>query len=254
MKTTICYKFNLQAIKNHTHFLVQKDIFPSVYFIPMDKQVLFISPCQENVYMTLSNENKEGVKINNYINNIVEDNTLNFNHVFAINKKDFKGFLKNANKNDSFYFDITLQDQNISGNCSILKAKKEINEADIPFIGTVDIKNSEDYYVNLLLQFLLFTNFNFKEINWNKSILNINLRYYSSINNSLNAYKDELKNIKIFNDETNKVTSVNIYADDIINVYSSQILIAHCYSDYSNSDSNKDVLTKVRNYFIAAAK
>lgn len=248
MKTTLYYRFNLQTIKNHIHFLIEKDPFTNVYFIPINNQILFISPCQENIYLTLSDENNETDTIKNYINNTIENDTLNFNDVFSINKKEFGKFLKNANGRDSFYFNITLKDEIISGNCSILKSKKEINEATIPFHGIVEKKDCKNYELKSILQFLLFKNFNFKEIDWNNSIFNLNLRYYGSIYNSLNAYKNELTNIKIFNDEVNKVINVNIYSDDGVNVYSSQILIAHTIQKINENDSNKDILTEVKKF------
>lgn len=63
--------------------------------------MLFISPNEENLYLTLSYENNDILNIKDYIQNTIEWYRLKFDHIFEINKKEFRKFLKNGNKEDT---------------------------------------------------------------------------------------------------------------------------------------------------------
>lgn len=250
MKTTISYKFDLESIKSHIYFSVKNDDFESVYFIPINNQMLFIGHTKENLYLTLSYENNDILNIKDYIQNTIEWYRLKFDHIFEINKEEFRKFLKNGNKKDTFFFDLIIENESISGYCCILKNKKDINNNPVNFIGEVKKINSEDDNIKRILEYIIFRKFNFKETTSNKDILNINLKYYGLINNLLNKYKGDFINIKFFDDEINNLTSVNINIEYNNNIVQIQILILHI--DYTKSDEllenngMKDILSNLK--------
>lgn len=247
-RNIVRFKFDLPSIKNFVYFLTNDTEYEEAYFIPIKNKVFFVSLCRENYYLTMSNENSK-VNTLKVIQNDVNDGKLNFKYVFAVEKSELKQFLKTANSNCEFYFNLTDDGDTINGGCIIWRNKVAAKEAELQFPGKVQLMTSENYNLKIILSVLLYRYFDFKEIDFSKNSLNIELKYYSAIEKCINSYKNHSIHVALSADRANKITNVSIYADDCVNVYFSQIIIAQAIkNDFGVYERNNDVLTYFRKY------
>lgn len=196
--------------------------------------------------MTLSNENKEVESIKKYINNTIENDEINFNHVFSIDKKEFAKFLKNSNKKSEFTFELTEEGGFISGVCSILKNGKVIDNVFNPAKCLTDLANPKYTNVKNLLRLIFQMNFNFENVNINLHSLEVDLKYIAAIYNSIKNFNKNNVILKIAKDEENNITSILAEIKNRNNYASFQIIIAKCIMPEWNYNKDEDIISTVR--------